>query len=413
MRIVILGAGPAGISLAARLRSLQDQSGIQPELSMVSSETDPPYSPPAMAEYFLTGRDQALFWKGADVCRRLNIEFHGGRTAVCVNPAARRVLFDGGWQLDYDRLVIATGSRLYAPLDAADLPGIYNFKSLGAARDLVRHVRRGEVASALVVGAGFIGVEVALLLADLGLAVTLVEQQGQVMPAMLDAESAALVADAIARRGVSLRLGTRAEGFAGTARAEGLRLENGTTLKADAYVAATGVKPNVDFLADSGLGLGWGVQVDDRLRTSDPLIWAAGDVAETRDLFTGQRAVHAIFPNAVAQGQVVADQLLGFSTEYAGAETMNSLRHLGLPLIAAGRHQGDGELCLRRDGALRKITVGNGRIVGYRLVGDIRGAGILRSLMLRGTAIAGIERALMSPRLEFAGLNPALFSRAA
>ena len=115
----------------------------------------------------------------------------------------------------------------------------------------------------------------------------------------------------------------------------------------------------------------------------------------------------------VAQGQVVADQLLGFSTEYAGAETMNSLRHLGLPLIAAGRHQGDGELCLRRDGALRKITVGNGRIVGYRLVGDIRGAGILRSLMLRGTAIAGIERALMSPRLEFAGLNPALFSRAA
>jgi len=413
MRIVILGAGPAGISLAARLRSLQDRCGSEPELCMVSSESDPPYSPPAMAEYFLTGREQALFWKGADVCQRLNIQFHGGRTAVRVDPAARRVLFDGDWQLRYDRLVIATGSRLYAPLAGADLPGIYNFKSLRAARELVRHARRGEVASALVVGAGFIGVEVALLLADMGLSVTLVERQDRVMPAMLDAESAAVVADVVARRGVRLRLDCLAQGFEGTDRAEGLLLDSGETLQADAYVAATGVKPNVDFLADSGLGLGWGVQVDDRLRTSDPVIWAAGDVAETRDLFTGQRTVHAIFPNAVAQGQVVADQLLGLPTEYAGAETMNSLRHLGLPLIAAGRHQGDGELCLRRAGSLRKITLENGRIVGYRLVGDIHGAGILRSLMLRGVEVAGLEQALVSPRLEYAAINPALFLQAA
>lgn len=188
MRVLILGVGPAGLTTAERLRELERSAATGTiDIHMVSDETHPPYSPPAMADHFLSGREATLFWKGRDVLERLGIDFHGGRAVRAVEPADRRVLLADGEAIDYDRLVIATGSRLYAPLPGIDLNGIYNFKSLTAAKALVERVRRGEARSALIVGAGFIGVEVAVLLRQLGLRVTMVSRRW-VMPRVLDPE---------------------------------------------------------------------------------------------------------------------------------------------------------------------------------------------------------------------------------
>ena len=189
MRILILGAGPAGLTAAMSLRQLGPAQNMNPEIAIVSSEAGPPYSPPAMADYFLNGRDSSLYWQGKDICERLQVEQLSGIAVQSVMPQPNCVLLQDGQELAYDRLIIATGSRLFAPLDGYDLPGAYNFKSLAAARALVEHARRGEVKSALVVGAGFIGVEVALLLRSLGLDVTIVERE-RVMPRMLDEEPA-------------------------------------------------------------------------------------------------------------------------------------------------------------------------------------------------------------------------------
>jgi NADPH-dependent 2,4-dienoyl-CoA reductase/sulfur reductase-like enzyme len=120
-------------------------------------------------------------------------------------------------------------------------------------------------------------------------------------------------------------------------------------------VAATGVKPNIEPLQGSGVATKWGVLVDGELRTNVPDVYAAGDVAETRDRMTGERYVHAIFPNAVEQGKVVGLRLLGYDAHYEGAESMNSLKHLGLPVIAVGAQQGDEELRARHGSALRKL----------------------------------------------------------
>lgn len=187
-----------------------------------------------------------------------------------------------------------------------------------------------------------------------------------------------------------------AEGFEGDQRVEALRLASGECLRADVYVAATGVKPNCEYLAGSGLDLDWGVRVDDSLRTNLPDVYAAGDVAETRDILTGERYVHAFFPNAVSQGRVVAEHMLGFETRYPGAESMNSLRHLGVPLVAAGAPRGE-ELRLRDGAVLRKIYLADRRIVGFRLAGDIRGAGVYRALMLKGADVMAYGRRLLDP----------------
>ena len=399
MRILILGAGPAGLTAARTLRELAPAKSIDPAITMVSAEPFPPYSPPAMADHFLTGREATLYWQGKDVCDRLRVDYRSGSAVEAVYPGQRQVLLADGSYLDYDRLIIATGSRLHAPLEGCELPGVYNFKSLAAASELVEHAKKGEVRKALIVGAGFIGVEVAVLLKSLGLDVTIIEK-AWLMPNLLDEETAGLVRQDLEDRGIVVREHTEAARFEGRRRVTGVELVDGDTLVADACIAATGVKPNVSFLDGSGLDIGWGIRVDKRMRTSLPDIWAAGDVAETFDRMSGERYVHAIWPNATAQGEVVGRDILGFRADYAGAERMNSMKHLGLPIMAVGDSTGQTTLSRRHGATLRKIFLDEGRIVGFRLAGDIRGAGTYRALMLRGTDVSPFGEDLLDPRFR-------------
>ncbi|MFZ0324103.1 MAG: FAD-dependent oxidoreductase [Actinomycetes bacterium] len=393
MKIVVVGTGPAGITAAQTIRRYDTDA----ELVLLTTEHWAPYSPPAMADHFLTGRREPLFWKGEDVADRLRATELRGVHVRSVATAAHEVTLEDGRRIDYDALVLASGSRLHAPLPGIDLAGIHDFKSLDAAERVIGAVRSGDVHTALIVGCGFIGVELALLLADLGVHVTVLGRRGWVMPRMLDPETALIAERAIRERGVELRLGVAATGFVGDEAVAGVQMADDTLLTADAYVAATGVKPHTKYLADSGIGMDWGVHVDDRLRTDAPDVYAAGDLAEAADRMTGKRYVHAIFPNAVAQGEVVAHNILGIDTVYAGAESMNSLKHLGIPIVSIGAMEGDEVLRWQEDQAMRSVWLVDGRIVGCRLAGAIAGAGVYRTLMLRGDDVRHFGRRLVTP----------------
>jgi nitrite reductase (NADH) large subunit len=379
MRIVILGAGPAGVTAAETIRAADSTASV----TLLSAEPYPPYSPPAMADYFATGRERPLFWKGTDVAGTLGVDYRSATRATGLDLAAREVALEDGTTLPYDRLLLATGAGLYAPIGRSDLAGIGDFKSLSSASAMMARVRDGAVRSALVVGNGFIGMEIALLLADLGVRTTIIGRRPWLMPRMLDPESAELAAGAMRERGVELLLGVEATEFIGESAVEGVRLADGTVLRGDLCIAATGVRPNVSLLVEAGIETKWGVTVDRFLQTSAPDVYAAGDLVEAPDLLTGEPYVHAIFPNAVEQGRIAGANLLGAGVAYAGAESMNSLKHLGLPLLAVGAAEGQRELRWSRGGVLRKAFLSDGRLVGFRLTGDISGAGYLHSLLLR------------------------------
>ncbi len=277
------------------------------------------------------------------------------------------------------------------------MPGVHNFKSLRAAQAIVGQVKNGEAKTAVIVGAGFIGMEIALLLRELGVEVIQVEMLDQVMASMLDRDTAAVALDLMHQRGVDVRLETKAQAFLGNGTAKAVRLESGDVLEGDILIASTGVKPNLEFLSGSGIEHKWGLSVDQTLRTSLPNVFAAGDVVEVPDRLTGETYVHAIFPNAVEQGRVVGLNLAGIETRYEGGERMNSLKHLGLPIMAAGLKEGDEILQAKRNGRLRTLYLEENRLVGFQLAGDIRAAGILHALMIQGSDVRPIKHRLLEP----------------
>lgn len=392
MRIVIVGAGPAGVTVAETLR--QHNNGA--EIVMLTDEPFPPYSPPAMVVYFQTG-EQIHFWRGTDFAERMGLDYRQGTRIVGVMPEEHALKLEGGESLTYDRLVLATGGRLYAPVEGSDKPGIYNFKSLSAAEELLARVQEGRARTALIVGAGFIGVEIGLLLADLGLEVTQLVRS-RVMRSMLDVETSEIVLDMMRERGIRVQLDADADAvaFLGEPQAKAVAMRSGAELSADLLVAATGLKPNIGYLQGSGIEVDWGILVDDQLRTNYTDVYAAGDVAETIDRLSGERYVHAVFPNAVEQGRIVAHNLLGWDERYEGADSMNSLKHLGLPVMAVGQMEGE-ELRTRRNGTLRKIYLKDNRIVGFRLTGDVGSAGIYLSLMNRQEDVGPFKDRLLEP----------------
>lgn len=399
MRTVIIGTGPAGVMAAETLRRL-DASG---RISALSAEPYPPYSPPAMADHFLTGREQTLYWKGADILERLGVDERRESIVAAIDCDNREIVLEDDERIGYEALIIASGSRLHAPIPGADLPGVLDFKSLRTAKKLIERVRSGEASTAIIVGAGLIGVELSLLLAELGVSVTVIEKESWVMPRVLDRETAAVVESALFDRGVDLRLGVGADEFQGDPVATGVRLGSGEVASADLLIAATGVRPHTEFLQGSSVAASWGVQVDDYLRTSVEGIYAAGDVAEVADLLSGEKYVHAIFPNAVTQGRIAAANALGMKVRYDGAESMNSLKHLGVPVVAIGTIRGaDDVIRAGKNGSILSLYLLGDRIVGAQLAGDTRAAGLYRSLILRKASIRRYRERIESGEFSLA-----------
>lgn len=390
MKIVIVGAGPAAVSAAEAYR----QAGGAGAVIMLSAEPSLPYSPPAMADHFLSGANLHL-WRGTEWLDHHRIDYRPNSRVCGVDVDAHRLAIESQPDVLYDRLLLASGGRLHAPIAGADTPGVYNFKSLKAAEALVGRVRRGEAKRAIVVGAGFIGMEIALLLCELGVQVIQLEMLEQVMAGMLDSDTAAIVLGQMRRRGVDVRLNAKATAFTGNGFATGVLLESGEHLQAELLIAATGIRPNLEYLAGSGTVHGWGVPVDDRMRTNVMDVYAAGDLVEARDLLTGERYVHAIFPNAVAQGRVAGFNLAGLDVTYPGAERFNSLKHLGIAVVAAGLKTGDEVLQEQRGAALRTLYLQEDRLVGFQLVGDTRAAGSLHALMVKGESVKAIKGRLL------------------
>lgn len=401
MQHVIIGNGPAGVIAAETIR----KHSAQDTIIMIGDEPEPPYSRMAIP-YLLHGaiNEQGTYLRKTDNhFPRLNIRQIVGRAAR-VDSTARKVVMKDGSEIAYDKLLLATGSvPVRPPIPGMDSEGVHNCWTLEDARAIAKLAAPGS--RVLQMGAGFIGCIILEALAMRGVQLTVVEMGDRMVPRMMGDGAGNMIRRWCESKGVKVYTGKRVnsiERHAGGADAPlSAHLSDGTVLKADLIISATGVKPNIGFLENSGIACKQGILVDDRMQTSVPGIYAAGDCAEAYDALTGQSVISAIQPNAADQAYCAGMNMAGRHAVQKGVTQINVLDTLGLVSTSFGQWQGvpgGDHVELTDDAAFRHVRLEfeGDVLVGANAVGFTEHVGVLRGLIESRARLGSWKDALMA-----------------
>ncbi len=307
--VVILGAGHAGGSAAALLR----QYGHEGPITLVGDEPIAPYQRPPLSKAWLKGEADAdsLALKPLEFYAEHGIDFRAGLRATSLNRSAKTVDLSDGSVLTYDRLILATGARAISlPIPGADLAGVMFLRTAADAEQLKAAVGPGRRLA--VVGGGYIGLEVAASGRALGAEVTVFERETRLLARVASETLSSFFQDRHERQGVTFELGCSVVGFEGSGgHVVGVTLSCGRTVACDAVVVGVGATPNAELAAEAGLEVARGVVVDLEARTSDPDIFAIGDVAHRPMPIYGRMFRMESVPNALEQAKQAASAITG------------------------------------------------------------------------------------------------------
>ncbi|HZT80828.1 MAG TPA: FAD-dependent oxidoreductase, partial [Gemmataceae bacterium] len=376
--------------------------------------------------YWIAGRiprDQ-VFTADDAYYQRLKVEWQPGRVAR-IDPKAKTATLQDGKSLPFDDVLIATGSRaVVPPIPGADLPGVHPLWTLAHTEAVLRETQGLAKPEVVLVGAGFIGFIVLNAMYKRGWKLHVVEMADHVLPRMLDADSARLVEKWLERRGVGLHLGTTVRDIApltqpsppsaggeGWVRGNGRKqvtTADGRRLTADLVIVATGIRPNLDLVAGSGIATDQGILVNDRMQTNFPFVYAAGDVAQGPDLLGDRPAVHAIQPTAVDHGRIAGANMAGQDVRYPGSLLMNILDACGLQCASFGRwSEAPAEAMTIRNPdrpVYRKLLWTGDEITGAIFIGPANDLGMLNDVgMVKGIMQT---RTHLGPWKEYLRHNP-------
>lgn len=378
MRVVIVGAGQAGASAAAKLRAL----GHDGPITLVGDEPAPPYQRPPLSKAYLMGEmpRERLFLRPESFWAENRVELVLGQPAQAIDRAARLVRL-AGRDLPYDALVLATGAtprRLPAAI-GGDLAGVHTVRSLADIDRLQPEMASGK--RLLVVGGGYIGLEAAAVARKLGLAVTVVEAAPRILGRVACPETAAFIRDLHNRHGVEIVEGVGLERLTGESRVTGARLADGRQIAADLAIVGIGVTANAALAQAAGLAVDGAIVVDDRGRTEDPAIWAAGDC--TLLPFRGAMVRLESVQNAIDQAEAVAANILGADRPYDPKPWFWSDQY-DLKLQIAGLNLGHDRVVVRPGPAPSHWYFQGDRLLAVDALGDARAYMIGKRLIESG-----------------------------
>jgi 3-phenylpropionate/trans-cinnamate dioxygenase ferredoxin reductase component len=310
---VIAGASLAGAKAAETLRS----EGFDGRVVMIGAEHERPYERPPLSKVYLRGEAgrEKIYVHDAGFYAEHDVELTLGRTAVSLNTTTNELALDDGERLHYDRLLLTTGSeprRLQIP--GAELDGVLYLRSVEDSDALRERIDRGG--SMVVIGAGWIGAEVAASARQRGLEVTVLDPMTVPLERVLGTEVGAIYRDIHTEHGTQMLLGTGVEAFEGATSVERVRTSDGRLLTCDFVAVGVGVQPRTELAAQAGIAVDNGILVDEHLQTSVPGVFSAGDVANAQHPFYGERIRVEHWANALHQGPVAARAMLGGSDVY-------------------------------------------------------------------------------------------------
>jgi NAD(P)H-nitrite reductase large subunit len=381
MHHIIIGAGPAGVIAAETIRKHAPQDHI----TIIGDEKETPYSRMAIP-YLLIGNvgEQGTHLRRSATHfadKKITLEHD---TVKLVDAKAKTLTLGSGKTVNFDKLLIATGSRpVKPPIPGMDVAGVHNCWTLADARKILTLAQ--PKARVLQMGAGFIGCIILEALAARGVKLTVVEMGDRMVPRMMGPTAGGMIKDWCEAKGVEVLTGTKVEAIeAGSP--IGVRLSNGRHVQVDLVISATGVKPAIAFLENSGITCLQGVLTDEHMQTNVPGIYAAGDCAEAFDKISNTTIVSAIQPNAADQALVAAMNMVGKPAVLKGVTQINMLDTLGMVSTSFGNWQGvkggeQVELTDKAAGRHLSLQFDKDVMVGCNSVGWTDHVGAMRGLV--------------------------------
>jgi nitrite reductase (NADH) large subunit len=366
MRLVIIGNGVAAINTAqAVLKNMPDT-----DIAVYSEEPYLYYPRPKLWE-FLPGKLtlEQLYFHPAEWYEDRGINVHLGTPVAEIRPADESVVLHDGQAVSYDRLLLANGGIPFIPpIENVAYEGVFTLRTVEDA--LAIRAYAGEVSAAVVIGGGLLGLESARGLKELGLEVTVIEVAPWLLPRQLDRDGAAVLNRTFEDMGIKTVTGSICQAIEGEGRVAGIRLKDGRHISGELVLVSAGIRSNTTLASAAGLVVNRGVVVNEHLQTSDPLIYAAGDVIEF------QETSYGIIPAAVEQARIAGDNLSDQTdVVYKGTISSNTLKVVGISLTTVGTFSAPDDSYQEyrvsdpARGVYKKIVVKDNKLVGAILLG--------------------------------------------
>lgn len=397
MKYVIIGNSTAAIAAIEGIRSVDSEG----EITVISDETHFTYGRPLIS-YYLWGKTtlEKMKYRPDDFYEKNRVTTILGERAATIDTENKAVWTYGGRKIEYDKLLVATGSRPFVPPAEGmeRIPARFTFMTLDDALALERAVtKRSKV---LVVGAGLIGLKCVEGILDRAGSVTVVDLANRVLPSILDEEGSAIVQTSLEEKGVAFYLSDTVARFEPTKAV----LKSGAEVPYDVVVTAVGVRPNVELLKEAGGEVHRGIVTNFRQETSLPDVYAAGDCCESYDITAKQNRILALLPNAYYQGRTAGLNMAGAESEFVNAVPMNAIGFFGLHVATAGVY--DGEAFVKRtDTTYKKLFVKDNKLAGFILIGDVTRAGIYTSLIRGQVPLDTVNFELLFERPQLAAFD--------
>ncbi|MCG8025511.1 MAG: nitrite reductase large subunit NirB [Candidatus Thiodiazotropha endolucinida] len=392
-KLVLIGNGMAGIRTIEELLKLDESANY--EITVFGEEPHTNYNRILLSPV-LAGEQKFddIILNPPEWYNDNGITLHSGDPVTEIDRIHNRVVTASGISMEYDRLIIATGSRPFMlPIPGADLDGVLGFRDIEDVEKML------EVANshnkAVVIGGGLLGLEAANALMKQGMQVSVVHLMNSLMENQLDMPAADLLKTSLEEKGLNFLLEKNTKEITGSNRVTGITFTDGEHLEADLVIMAVGIRPNIDLAKTSGIHCERGILVSDTMQTFDPSIYAVGECVQHRDVCYG--LVAPLFE----QAKVCANHLanLGYG-RYEGSVTSTKLKVTGIELFSAGNFLGDDDSdnIIYRDpgaGVYKKLVIKDGRIDGAVLYGDTIDGAWYFQLMREGTDISSLRDNLL------------------
>ncbi len=400
MKTVIIGNGLAGTMAAKTIRELDSQV----EILVFAEEKYHYYPRPNLIEY-IAGKlpYERIFAFTEGWHARQNIDIRLGTPVRKIHPRTQEIELEEGRREAYDELLIANGaSSFIPPIKGADQRGVFSLRTLDDAQAILEDLQGHHQVA--VIGGGLLGLEIARAIRSRGTEVEVIEFFDRLLPRQLDRQGGSLLCSQLESQGVRVRLGVATEEILGKGEANGLKLKGGAEVKADLVIIAAGVRPNLGLPQEAGLATDRGLVVDDRLRTSHPHIFAAGDSIQHRG------KVYGIIPASFEQGRTAAYNILGEEKKYEGTVPANTLKVVGLSVTSVGLVNPEGEgfeevtKLSKEEGIYKKVVLQEGALVGAIWMGTKKGVNEITRAVTSKTKISQWINSLLEDAFDFSVL---------